>query len=107
VALAGDACQCLTLLAGQGASMAMAGAYLLADELRRADGDYRIAFPVYQGRLRPAIEQRQSDARKLAQSFIPDSNLSIWLTTLFLKVAFLPGFRSIVLNQIGAGSVFR
>ena len=53
VTLVGDACQCLTLLAGQGASMGMAGAYLLADELHKADGDYKVAFPAYQQRLNP------------------------------------------------------
>jgi 2-polyprenyl-6-methoxyphenol hydroxylase-like FAD-dependent oxidoreductase len=45
VVLVGDACQCLTLLAGQGASMAMAGAYILADHLNMANGNYQIAYP--------------------------------------------------------------
>jgi 2-polyprenyl-6-methoxyphenol hydroxylase-like FAD-dependent oxidoreductase len=85
--------------------MAMAGAYVLADELRRAHGDYQLAFQAYQGRLRPEIEQRQLEARKLAGSFVPDSQLAIWLTTAFLKFAFLPGFSSIFLNQIGAASI--
>ena len=42
VALLGDACGCLTLLAGQGSHMAMAGAYVIARELDRHEGDYRI-----------------------------------------------------------------
>ena len=35
IALLGDACGCLTLLAGQGSHMAMAGAYVLARELEK------------------------------------------------------------------------
>ena len=66
IALAGDACQCLTLLAGQGASMGMAGAYLLASELHNLNGDYRTAFPAYEQKLKPEIERRQKAARGLA-----------------------------------------
>ena len=36
VALIGDACGCLTLLAGQGSHMAMAGGYVLAAGTRAA-----------------------------------------------------------------------
>jgi len=107
VALVGDACQCLTLLAGQGASMGMAGAYLLADELRQAGGDYKIAFSAYQQKLQPEIARRQKDARGLAGSFIPDNNFGIGLTYFFLNAAFLPGFRSLFANQIGAKSIIK
>lgn len=107
VALVGDACQCLTLLAGQGASMAMAGAYVLASKLAQANGDYRIAFQAYQKQLKPKIDQRQMQAQKLARSFVPDNNVSIWMMNLFLKVAFLPGFRSLFQRQIGAMSIVK
>ncbi len=107
VALVGDACQCLTLLAGQGASMGMAGAYLLADELSRADGDYHIAFPAYQQELQPEINRRQKDARGLAGAFVPRSNLEIAVTHFFLNAAFWPGFSSLVAKQIGARSIVK
>ena len=107
VALVGDACQCLTLLAGQGASMAMAGAYILATELSQANGDYQIAFPLYQEQLKPEIDRRQMQAKKLASSFVPDNKFSIWMTNLFSKVAFFPGFRSLFQRQIGATSVIK
>ncbi|MEP7032145.1 MAG: FAD-dependent monooxygenase, partial [Pseudolabrys sp.] len=80
VALAGDACQCLTLLAGQGASMGMAGAYMLADELNNAAGDYQVAFAAYQQALKPEIERRQRDARGLSGTFIPRNNFEIALS---------------------------
>lgn len=107
VALVGDACQCLTLLAGQGASMGMAGAYLLADELRKADGDYKLAFPLYQQKLKPEIDRRQKDARGFAGSFIPNNNFGIVLSYFFLNAAFLPVFRSLFANQIGARSIIK
>ncbi len=106
VALVGDACQCLTLLAGQGAAMAMAGAYLLADALRAQKDDFAAAFQAYEARLKPEIDRRQVEARKLASSFVPDSRFSIWLMGLFLRAAFLPGFRTLFRRQIGAGSLF-
>jgi 2-polyprenyl-6-methoxyphenol hydroxylase-like FAD-dependent oxidoreductase len=107
VALVGDACQCLTLLAGQGASMGMAGAYLLADELHKADGDYEIAFPSYQQKLQPEIKRRQKDARGLAGSFVPRNNFEIKLSHFFLNAAFWPGFRSLFAKQIGARSLIK
>jgi 2-polyprenyl-6-methoxyphenol hydroxylase-like FAD-dependent oxidoreductase len=107
VALVGDACQCLTLLAGQGASMGMAGAYLLADELHKADGDHQAAFPAYQRKLQPEIIRRQKEARGLAGSFVPNNNLAIALTYFLLHVAFLPGLSTLFRNQIGAKSIIK
>lgn len=107
VALVGDACQCLTLLAGQGASMAMAGAYLLADELHKANGDYRIAFPAYQTNLKPEIEKRQKEARGLAGSFVPRNKFEIGLSHFFLNAAFLPGFSALFKKQIGSRSIIK
>ena len=107
VALVGDACQCLTLLAGQGASMGMAGAYLLAEELWKADGDYGVAFPAYQSKMKPEIDRRQKDARGLAGSFVPNNNFEIMLTYFFLNAAFWPGFRSLFAKQIGAKSIIK
>jgi 2-polyprenyl-6-methoxyphenol hydroxylase-like FAD-dependent oxidoreductase len=107
IALVGDACQCLTLLAGQGASMGMAGAYLLASELHKADGDHKTAFPAYQQMLKPEIDRRQKDARGLAGSFVPRNNLEIAISHFFLNAAFWPGFRSLFAKQIGARSLIK
>jgi 2-polyprenyl-6-methoxyphenol hydroxylase-like FAD-dependent oxidoreductase len=107
IALVGDACQCLTLLAGQGASMGMAGAYLLANELHTADGDYKAAFPVYQQSLQPEIQRRQKDARGLAGSFVPRNRFEIAMSHFFLNAAFWPIFSSLFAKQIGAQSVIK
>ncbi|HSB03378.1 MAG TPA: FAD-dependent monooxygenase [Anaerolineales bacterium] len=107
VALVGDACQCLTLLAGQGASMGMAGAYLLANELHKADGNFKIAFPAYQQTLKPEIERRQKDARGLAGSFVPRNRFEIAISHFFLNAAFWPVFRSLFARQIGVKSIIK
>lgn len=107
VALVGDACQCLTLLAGQGVSMGMAGAYLLASELRQCPDDAQAAFTAYQAHLQPEIQRRQKDARGLAGSFIPRNGFEIALTHLFLKMAFWPGFGTLFAKQIGIKSLVK
>src|SRR5262249_39133464 len=50
-ALVGDAAACVSLLAGEGAGLAMAEAYVLAGELRNSGGDHAAAFARYQGRV--------------------------------------------------------
>ena len=59
VALIGDACGCPTLLSGQGASLAMAGAYLLAEALHEASS-YQEAFAWYEQQMRPLVQAQQS-----------------------------------------------
>ena len=43
----GDAGYCATPLSGQGTSLALVGAYVLAGELGRADGDHAVALEHY------------------------------------------------------------
>jgi 2-polyprenyl-6-methoxyphenol hydroxylase-like FAD-dependent oxidoreductase len=40
ISLVGDACDCPSLLSGQGSTLAMVGAYILAGELKDANGNY-------------------------------------------------------------------
>lgn len=104
VVLVGDSCQCLTLLAGQGASMAMAGAYLLADEIG-TKGMGEDAFEAYSSRLKPEIRERQKSARGLARSFVPHSRFNVLMTILAFRMAFLPGFQKLFQREIGAKSI--
>jgi len=70
VTLVGDAAHCLTLISGQGASTAMGGAYILAEELGKAD-DHRAAFAAYERRVRPFVEDKQRKARRFAKTLSP------------------------------------
>ncbi len=88
VVLIGDACGCLTLLAGQGSHMAMAGAFVLTRELERAGGDHRVAFPAYQTVLAPHVEKKQRDAAMFSRIFIRSPSSWPWLRRLSIRLIF-------------------
>ena len=77
IALVGDAAFCPSLLAGEGSSLAMAGAYLLAGELRDAGGDFRAAYSSYQSRFKPFIERKQRLAARFSRQFAPRTHLGL------------------------------
>lgn len=104
--LVGDAAYCITLLSGQGASMAMTGAYVLAQELIAANGNYSTAFPTFEKKLRPLIESMQKKAIKNAGSYLPASNFSLWLRNLLAPILFSKPFVPFVIRQLGAVNFF-
>ena len=79
VTLLGDAASCVSLLGGQGSALAMTAAYILAGELRRADGRYQDAFARYQELFGPFVAMKQRVARRFAGAFAPKSRLSLYL----------------------------
>ncbi|WP_242903074.1 FAD-dependent monooxygenase [Actinomadura terrae] len=60
VALVGDAGYCGSPASGQGTSMAMVGAYVLAGELKAAGGDHVKAFAAYEDELRGYVTANQA-----------------------------------------------
>jgi 2-polyprenyl-6-methoxyphenol hydroxylase-like FAD-dependent oxidoreductase len=90
IALVGDACQCVSLLSGQGSSLAMTSAFVLGAELKRAAGDTARALERYEAALRPEIARKQQMARRFARSFVPSSRLGIVARDAFVKLMFLP-----------------
>lgn len=90
VALVGDACFCPSLLAGQGAALAMAGAYILAGELKVADGDYRSAFASYEALFHPFVAKKQRAAAWFAGSFAPRTRFGILLRNEVTRVMAAP-----------------
>lgn len=71
VTLLGDAAHCAAPLSGQGTSLAMVGAYVLALELGRTD-DYELAFARYERRMRPFVEANQALALLDPQATPPE-----------------------------------
>jgi 2-polyprenyl-6-methoxyphenol hydroxylase-like FAD-dependent oxidoreductase len=59
VALVGDAGYCCSPLSGQGTSVALLGAYVLAGELAAAGGDYEKGFASYQAEFHDYVERNQ------------------------------------------------
>lgn len=90
VVLLGDACQAVSLLAGQGASLAIAGATLLAEQLRTATS-INAALDSYQQRWQPVITEQQRIARRTAAWFLPRSTLGLRSRRIALALATLPG----------------
>jgi 2-polyprenyl-6-methoxyphenol hydroxylase-like FAD-dependent oxidoreductase len=90
VTLVGDACQAVSLLAGQGASMAMGGAYVLADGLARTS-DVPAALIGYEQRVKPAIDRTQAAGRRTADWFVPATAWRIAARDLVLRLAVMPG----------------
>lgn len=106
VVLVGDAAGCMTLLSGQGANMAMGGAYVLAEELRRND-DYREAFAFYEHRVRPQVELRQQKAHDLAKSFVPGSRLGLAVQKVMMKTLLRDAFSGVLQRQFLTESILR
>jgi 2-polyprenyl-6-methoxyphenol hydroxylase-like FAD-dependent oxidoreductase len=86
VTLVGDACYCPSLLSGQGSTLAMVGAYVLAGELKDASGNYEIAFRKYEDQLKSFIEKKQKLAETFAGKLIPKSQFGIWLRNSFENI---------------------
>lgn len=62
VALVGDAAYCPSPYTGQGTSLAIVGAYVLAHELSRTPLDHAAAFSRYEARMRPFVDANQAIA---------------------------------------------
>jgi len=75
VALVGDACYCASPLSGQGTSLALVGAYVLAEELGRARDDHRGAFSAYQKRMRSFVELNQQLATEHPGEPAPEESI--------------------------------
>lgn len=60
VTLVGDAGYCPSPFTGQGSSLAVIGAYVLARELGRHSDDHQAAFAACERRMRPFIEKNQA-----------------------------------------------
>ena len=97
--LVGDAAYCPSLLAGEGSSLAMAGAYILAGELKRAGGDHVAAFAEYERRFRSFIRARQRSARGFANSFAPHTRIGLAVRDLVLRAAANPLVGKLLLRQ--------
>ncbi|MYM83327.1 hypothetical protein GTP44_15345 [Duganella sp. FT50W] len=59
IALLGDACYCASPFSGQGTSLALIGAHILASELRLNGRDFGAAFRSYESRMRPFVAINQ------------------------------------------------
>ncbi|HEY3692898.1 MAG TPA: FAD-dependent oxidoreductase [Pseudonocardiaceae bacterium] len=95
VALVGDACQAVSLLAGQGAALGIAGSYVLADQLTTADS-IEAGLRRYEQLMRPVVEDKQQTARKAARWFCPEAAWQLRVRRVAMKLSNVPGISRLV-----------
>lgn len=105
VVLIGDAAHCPTLVSGQGASMAMAGAYFLSQALSEND-NLDLALQDYDNRLRPHIDRIQQKAQEFAPDFVPSSQWRITLIQWVMKFSNAPFVKTLIGKQFAVKSIF-
>ncbi|RSD13596.1 FAD-dependent monooxygenase [Amycolatopsis eburnea] len=88
VILAGDACSAVSLIAGQGASLGVAGAFVLGEQLQNRS--ITEAFTEYERLMRPVAEEKQAVARRSARWFLPESPLQLGIRRAALRLSRLP-----------------
>jgi 2-polyprenyl-6-methoxyphenol hydroxylase-like FAD-dependent oxidoreductase len=72
VTLVGDAAYCSSPFTGQGTSLALVGAFVLAKELTRSPNDYASAFARCERRMLPFVRQNQDMLNLEQKEPIPD-----------------------------------
>ncbi|QKW08402.1 FAD-dependent monooxygenase [Streptomyces sp. NA04227] len=76
VVLLGDAGYCPSPLSGQGTSLALVGAYVLADCLAATPGDHRAAYARYERRMRDFVTANQALATENPDGPAPESSIA-------------------------------
>ena len=94
--LAGDAAHAPSLLAGQGTSVAIAGAEALARSLRATGPHVEAGLAEYERRWRPTAEKVQKSGRRSASFFTPSSPFQLRLQQLGRRAIGLPGVSRLV-----------
>lgn len=93
VALVGDAGYCPSPLSGQGTSLALVGAYVLAAELARTP-DHRAALRRYDELMLPFARKNQDIALQVGSGFAPATPFQVHMRRFAMKLLpYLPGSR--------------
>jgi 2-polyprenyl-6-methoxyphenol hydroxylase-like FAD-dependent oxidoreductase len=100
VALIGDAAACVSLLGGEGSSLAITEAYVLAGEIARAGDDHAAAFSRYEERMRPFLAAKQASARKFASTFVPETGFGIAFRNWMLRLMGIPPVANFFVGEL-------
>ncbi|MGC5076956.1 FAD-dependent monooxygenase [Agrococcus sp. DT81.2] len=103
VVLLGDACAAVSLVAGQGASLAIAGAEKLAEELAwaRHPHDVTVGLAAFERDWRPTVEREQARGRRAAAAFAPHTRLELEANRALWRAAAIPGVAHLVARAAG------
>jgi 2-polyprenyl-6-methoxyphenol hydroxylase-like FAD-dependent oxidoreductase len=86
VVLLGDAGYCPSPASGQGSSLALVGAYVLAGELAAASGDHRRAFNNYESQMRWFVRANQQLGITVLKEMVSKSNTQLWFQSTMLRI---------------------
>lgn len=86
IALVGDAGYSPGPAVAGGTSIAMVGAYVLAEELSRSVGDHRAGLSAYDDRIRELVVKARDIGRSTMSTLIPRSRFGVRLTPQFLRL---------------------
>ncbi|MBM7790895.1 FAD-dependent monooxygenase [Tenggerimyces flavus] len=86
VTLVGDAGYSPAPAVGGGTSIAMVGAYVLAGELRQANGDHTTAFPEYEQAMRQIVTRFRTVGPTTMKTIVPRTKAQIATTAAMLRV---------------------
>lgn len=103
VALLGDAGYCGSPLAGHGTALSLVGAYCLASELAIAEGNHVRAYPAYQRRMQPYVDQRMELPPGGLKMAMPMTTAGILLRNTSTRLMMSRPFRPL-LAKVAAGS---
>jgi 2-polyprenyl-6-methoxyphenol hydroxylase-like FAD-dependent oxidoreductase len=87
VVLVGDAAGCVSLIAGQGASLGMFGAFVLAQEIDRSLANVPLALERYEMRVRPYVHKRARAAERNAGWFLPRTRVGSFFRNELTRLA--------------------
>jgi 2-polyprenyl-6-methoxyphenol hydroxylase-like FAD-dependent oxidoreductase len=100
VALVGDAAHAVSLVAGQGASLGIAGAYILAECLHRA-ASVEEGVAEYERRWRPvASEVRHAARDRVTEWFLPRTSSKLLLRRWGFRAMRLPGLDRLLVGPL-------
>ncbi|MGV8912800.1 MAG: FAD-dependent monooxygenase [Rhodoglobus sp.] len=99
VVFAGDACQAVSLLAGQGASLAIAGGVLLVEKIT-SGVELSAAFAEYEDEWMPVVLEKQAAGRRAASGFLPHTPFQLWVRRASLALLRSPFFGKFVTSAI-------
>ena len=99
VVFAGDACQAVSLLAGQGASLAIAGGVLLVEKIT-SGVELSAAFAEYEDEWMPVVLEKQAAGRRAASGFLPRTAFQLWMRRASLALLRSPFFGKFVSSAI-------
>jgi 2-polyprenyl-6-methoxyphenol hydroxylase-like FAD-dependent oxidoreductase len=99
IVLVGDSAAAVSLLAGQGASLGMAAAGVLAEELRRHTEVSR-ALESFEARVRPAVAEHQKAGVAAAQWFVPGTRRASFVRRTTIRLAHVPGMKKVISSAV-------